>query len=76
MKRILCFALGEMTLYKYFKKKDCLPDPRGSLYLAITPRVIVSVNQEVEQELRSGTSPPGSQQPTHSRTRSSYNRQV
>ena len=65
-----------MTLYKYFKKKDCLPDPRGSLSLAITPRVIASVNQEVEQELRSGTSPPRSQRATHSRTRSSYNRQV
>ena len=65
-----------MTQNKYFKKKDYLPDPRGSLSLAITPHVIVSVNQEVEQELRSGTAPPQSQQATHSCTRSSYNRQV
>ena len=33
-----------MTLYKYFKRKDCFPDP---LSLAIAPRVIASVNEEV-----------------------------
>ena len=39
-----------MTLNKYFKKKDCLPDPRGSPSLDITPQVIASVNQEVDKK--------------------------
>ena len=33
-----------MTLFQYFKRRDCLPDPRGSLSEAITPQVIASVN--------------------------------
>ena len=44
-------------LYKYFRRKDCLPDLRGPLYLAITPHVIAFANQEIEQKLRSGKSP-------------------
>ena len=36
-----------MTLLKYLKNKDGLPDPRGSLSTVIPPRMISSANEAV-----------------------------
>ena len=41
-----------MALYKYFKRKEDLPNPRGSLSSSISPRAIASANREVEEEIR------------------------
>ncbi len=40
-----------MTLLRYLKQKDGLPDPRGPLSTSIQSRVIARANREVEAEL-------------------------
>ena len=40
-----------MALLKYLRRKEDLPDPRGSLSLSIPSRAIVSANKEVEKEM-------------------------
>ena len=41
-----------MSLLKYFRRKEELPDPKGSLSLSVPSRAIASANKEVEKELR------------------------
>ena len=40
-----------MSLLRYLKQKDGLPDPKGSLTSEVPTRAIVRANQEVEAEL-------------------------
>lgn len=40
-----------MSLLKYFKHKDGLPDPRGSLSATLPQRAISRANCEVQEEL-------------------------
>ena len=41
-----------MSLLKYFRRKQCVPDPDGSLSTSISPRAICLENREVQEELR------------------------
>lgn len=54
----LLFSRGtvSMTLDRYFKLKDVLPNPHGELSLNITPAVICSINKEVASVLPESTS--------------------
>ena len=45
-----------MTLDRYFKRKDVLPNPHGEPSLNITPAVISSMNKEVASALPESTS--------------------
>ena len=40
-----------MSLLKYLKRKDGLPDPKASLTSKVPTRAIVRANREVEAEL-------------------------
>jgi len=40
-----------MALLKYFKRKDGLPNPNGSLSSAIPGKTIAQMNKEVEKAL-------------------------
>ena len=44
-------AFAVMSLLKYFKQKDGLPDPKGSLSHTVPSRAIARANREVEVEL-------------------------
>ncbi len=41
----------EMSLLRYLKHRDGLPDPRGSLSNSVSSRAITRANVEVEAEL-------------------------
>ena len=41
-----------MSLLKYFRCKQRVPDPDGSLSTSISPRAISLANREVQEELR------------------------
>ena len=43
-----------MTLDRYFKRKDVLPNPHGELSLNITPALISSMNKSPPAPARSG----------------------
>ena len=43
----------EMSLLRYFKPANGLPDPKGSLSTTISPDVIAEMNKEVEEATRS-----------------------
>ena len=40
-----------MSLLRYLKRKDGLPDPKGSLTSEVPTQAIVRANREVEAEL-------------------------
>ena len=40
-----------MGLWKYLRRKEDLPDPKGSLSSSISSQAIASVNREVEKAL-------------------------
>ena len=42
-----------MSILKYLKSKDGLPDPKGPLCMEISVSVIRSANQEVRKEIES-----------------------
>ena len=41
-----------MSLLKYFRRKQGVPDPDGSLSTSISPCAISLANREVQEELR------------------------
>ena len=43
-----------MSLLKYLRSKDSLPDPKGSLSTEIPERAISFANQQVHREIESG----------------------
>ena len=45
------FYVAMVTLDRYFKRKDSLPNPNGNLLLNITPGVITAMNREVTSTL-------------------------
>ena len=45
------FHVAMVTLDRYFKRKDSLPNPNGDLSLNITPGVIAAMNREVTRAL-------------------------
>ena len=47
--------LVRMSLLRYFKQRDGLPDPRGELSTAIRPSAIARANREVLQEIAATT---------------------
>ena len=47
-----CTARILMSLLKYFRRKQRVPDPNGSLSTSISPRAISLANCEVQEELR------------------------
>ena len=49
---VLISVQDDMALWKYFKLKDKLPKPRGSLANNIPSRAIEQANQEVRQNDR------------------------
>ena len=46
-----------MSLLKYFRRKEGVPDPEGPLSLSISSRAISLANREVQQELRRDKNP-------------------
>ena len=40
-----------MSILKYFKQKDGLPEPRGELSTSVRPSAIARANKEVEEEM-------------------------
>ena len=48
-----------MSLRRYLKPRNGLPDPRGDLSSEITPQAIAMVNREVEGALKNGTTSRG-----------------
>ena len=45
-----------MSILKYLRPKDGLPDPHGSLSSVVSPRAITRANQEIEAVLANDTS--------------------
>ena len=45
-----------MVLWKYLRKKDCLPDPRGSLSTVVPAKAISSANKAVRCEIEVSSS--------------------
>ena len=46
-----------MSLLKYFRRKEGVPDPEGPLLLSISSRTISLANREVQQELKRDKNP-------------------
>ena len=42
----------QMSILNYFKRKNELPNPTGSLSTAVTPSAIATANREVEALMR------------------------
>ena len=47
------YTFAEMSILRYFKPKDSLPDPKGSLSASMSSEAIASANQEVQEAMAS-----------------------
>lgn len=49
VKRVQLLASGDMSILRYFERRDGLPDPKGSLSRSIAPGAISAANKEVQR---------------------------
>ena len=47
------YTFAEMSILRYFKPKDSLPDPKGSLSASMSSEAIASANGEVREAMAS-----------------------
>ena len=47
------YTFAEMSILRYFKPKDSLPDPKGSLSTSMSSEAIESANREVREAMAS-----------------------